>query len=190
MLTHIGTQEIETPRLWLRCFTREDAPSAWANWAGDEAVQRMYREPVYATPEEARDLLSKYIAGYESDDYYRWGVFEKKSGECIGQAAYFHVDSKNHCGEIEYCIGRAFQRQGYCTEAVLANMAYGFEKVNMHRVQITHMAGNEASKGVILKCGLTYEGTLRDYFRDDGAYVDRLYYSMLENEWKNLRRIQ
>ena len=191
MLTHIGTQEIETERLLLRRFTQEDAAAVWANWAGDEAVQSRYREPVYATLEEAQGLLAKYIAWYdESEAYYRWAVIEKKSGECIGQAAYFHIDSKNHCGEIEYCIGQAFQRKGYCTEAVRAIMGFGFEKVNMHKVQITHMAGNGASRGVILKCGLAYEGTLRDYFRDDGAYTDRLYYSMLEGDWITLRGIQ
>jgi len=190
MLTHPGTQPIETPRLTLRPFEPGDAPSVHANWAGDEAVQRMYREPVYATLEETQGLLAKYIAGYENDDTYRWAVIEKASGECVGQVAYFHMDNQNHYGEIEYCIGRAFQRKGYCSEAVRAIMGFGFEKINLHKVQITHMAGNEASRGVILKCGLTYEGTLRDSFCDDGIYTSRLYYSMLESEWKNQRRIQ
>jgi len=184
MLTHCGTQPIKTERLLLRAFAMEDAPCVHANWAGDEAVQRWYREPVYATLEETQDLLAKYIAACEKEDCYRWGVFEKVSGECIGQVAYFHVDCKNHYGEIEYCIGQAWQRRGYCSEAVRAIMRFGFEKVNLHKVQITHMAGNEASRGVILKCDLTYEGTLRDYFCDDGIYTDRLYYSMLECEWR------
>jgi len=184
MLTHTGTQPIETERLLLRQFTREDAPSAWANWAGDEAVQNWYGEPVYATLEEAQGLLAKYIAGYENNDYYRWAVIDKSSGECIGQVAYFLVDTKNHFGEIEYCVGQAFQRRGYCTEAVRAIMAYGFGKVHFHKVQVCHIPANEASRGVIRKCGFTYEGTLRDYFYGAGAYTGRLYYSMLENEWK------
>jgi len=190
MLTHCGTQPIEIERLLLRAFEPGDAPSVWANWAGDEIVQRWYGEPVYATLEETQGLLAKYIAACESEDCYRWGVFEKASGECIGQVAYFLIDSKNHFGEIEYCIGRAFQRRGYCTEAVQAIMAYGFEQVGFHKIQITHRVGNEASRGVILKCGLTYEGTLRDYFYGNGAYCNRLYYSMLESEWENRRGIQ
>jgi len=190
MLTHIGTQPIETERLLLRRFTQEDAASAWANWAGDETVQNWYGEPVYITIEETQGLLAKYIAGYENEDYYRWGVFEKTSGACIGQVAYFLVDTKNHFGEIEYCIGQAFQRRGYCAEAVRAIMAYGFEKVHFHKVQVCHVPANEGSRGVIRKCGFTYEGTLRDYFYGGGAYTDRLYYSMLEGEWTNNLRIQ
>lgn len=183
MLTHCGTQTIETERLLLRAFWMENAASAWTNWAGDEVVQGWYGEPVYATLEEAQGLLQRYIAAYENEDCYRWAVIEKTSGECIGQTAYFLVDSKNHFGEIEYCIGQAFQRRGYCTEAVRAVIAYGFEQVHFHKVQVCHVTANEASRGVILKCGFTYEGTLRDYFYGNGAYSDRLYYSILESEW-------
>ena len=191
MLTHIGTRPIETSRLLLRRFTQEDAPSVWTNWAGDETVQSWYGEPVYATLEDTQGLLAKYIAAYdESEACYRWGIIEKVSGECIGQTAYFLVDSKNHFGEIEYCIGQAFQRKGYCAEAVRAIMAYGFERVRFHKLQVCHVPANEASRGVIRKCGFTYEGTLRDYFHADGGYCDRLYYSMLEREWKNDRGIQ
>ena len=186
MLTHCGTQPIETERLLLRAFEMSDAPSAWANWAGDEAVQSWYGEPVYATLEEAQGLLAKYIAAYdEGEACYRWGIFEKSSGECIGQTAYFLVDSKNHFGEIEYCIGQAYQRRGYCTEAVRAIIAYGFDKVHFHKVQVCHVPDNKGSRGVIRKCGFTYEGALRDYFYGGGSYDDRLYYSMLESEWKN-----
>jgi len=187
MLTHLGTQPIETERLLLRAFEMSDAPSVWKNWASDAASQALLSEPVYATLEETQALVQRYIGQYDCADRirYRWAIIVKSSGECVGQVAYFWVDTENHFGELEYCVGRAFRRQGYCTEAVRAIMAYGFEQIHFHKIQICHKAGNEPSRGVILKCGLTYEGTLRDFFFMDGAYVDRLYYSMLESEWKN-----
>ena len=190
MLTHLGTQPIETERLLLRAFESGDAPTAHANWASDAASQALLCEPAYATLEETQSLLEKYITAYENEACYRWAIIEKNSGACIGQTAYFLVDSKNHFGELEYCIGQAFRRRGYCTEAVRAAMAYGFEKVNFHKIQISHKAGNEPSRGVILKCGLTYEGTLRDFFFIDNAYCSRLYYSMLQSEWRGTKRIQ
>ena len=189
MLTHTGTQKIETPRLLLRRFEMSDAPTARANWAGDAASQALLLEPVYATLEQAQGLLAKYIAAYENEACYRWAIIEKASGECVGQIAYFLVDSKNHFGELEYCIGQAFRRRGCCTEAVRAAMAYGFEKIHFHKIQVCHMEGNEPSRGVILKCGLTFEGALRDFFFIDGTYCSRLYYSMLQSEWHALNRI-
>ena len=131
------------------------------------------------------DVLEKYINSYQKNDYYRWAIIEKNSGECIGQIAYFLVDNKNNFAEIEYCIGSDFQCKGYATEATKAVIKYGFNKINLHKVQICTKTINKPSKRVIEKCGFTYEGTLRDYFYMDGEYVGRLYFSMLKSEFES-----
>ena len=136
MLTHTGTTAIETERLVLRRFEYSDNEAMLKYWIADEKIQSMYSEPVYTTKEEVKELLDKYIGSYEKEDYYRWAVTEKNSGECIGQIAYFLVDSKNHFAEIEYCIGADFQCRGYATEATKAVIGYGFDRMNLHKVQI------------------------------------------------------
>lgn len=184
MLTHIGTKIIETERLILRRFEYADDDAMLKNWVADEKIQSLYSEPVYSTKTEVKGLLDKYIGSYEREDYYRWAVIEKASGECIGQIAYFLVDSKNHFAEIEYCIGTAFQCKGYATEATKAVIAYGFKEMNLHKVQICTKTINAPSKRVIEKCGFTYEGTLRDYFYMNGEYVGRHYFSILRSEYE------
>lgn len=183
MLTHVGTNTIETERLTLRRFKYIDDDAMLKNWIADEKVQSMYSEPVYTTKEAVKELLDKYISSYEKNDYYRWAIIERTSGECIGQIAFFLVDSKNDFAEIEYCIGSDFQCKGYATEATKSIIKYGFEKINLHKVQICTKAINKPSKRVIEKCGFTYEGTLRDYFYFKGDYVGRLYFSMLRDEF-------
>ena len=184
-----GTEKIETERLLLRKFSFSDSCDMLEYWVGDENIQLSYGEPVYSTEGEVNELRDKYISSYSSKDYYRWAVIEKKSGHCIGQIAFFLVDCKNHFAEIEYCIGSAFQRCGYATEATNAVIRFGFEKAELHKIQICHRSNNLPSKRVIEKCGFTYEGALRDYFFIDGKYYDRLYYSILRDEYyKNMRR--
>ena len=185
MLTHIGTNEIETERLILRRFEHTDDEAMLKYWIADEKIQSLYSEPVYTTKEAVKELLDKYISSYEKDDYYRWAIIEKTTGECIGQIAYFLVDSKNQFAEIEYCIGSEFQCNGFATEATKAVIAYGFDKMNLHKVQICTKTINLPSKRVIAKCGFTYEGTLRDYFYLNGEYVGRLYFSILREEYKS-----
>lgn len=185
MLTHIGTNTIETERLILRRFEYADTQAMLKNWIADEKIQYMYSEPVYSTEAEVTELLDKYIGSYAKEDYYRWAIIDKETNECIGQIAYFLVDSKNHFAEIEYCIGSAFQRRGYATEATKAVIAYGFDKINLHKVQICTRPINTPSKRVIEKCGFAYEGTLRDFFYMDGGYQSRLYYSILRNEYSD-----
>ena len=184
---HCGTLTIDTPRLLLRRFEAGDLRDMLGNWASDPAVQTEYGEPVYSTAQEAEGLLNRYIGGYSSDSFYRWAVIDRECGECIGQIAYFLVDSKNHFAEIEYCIGSQFQRRGYATEAAKAVIAYGFDRMNLHKVQICCKTINAPSRKVIEKCGLTFEGTLRDYFCMDGQYVGRHYFSILRDEYENRR---
>ena len=184
MLIHQGTQTIETERLILRRFEYSDADSMLKYWVADEKIQSLYSEPVYSTKAEVKQLLDKYISSYEKEDYYRWAIIDRVTNECIGQIAYFLVDSKNHFAEIEYCIGTEFQCKGFATEATKAIIKYGFENMNLHKVQICTKTINEPSKRVIEKCGFTYEGTLRDYFYMNGQYVGRLYISILRKEYE------
>ncbi|MCR4866750.1 MAG: GNAT family N-acetyltransferase [Lachnospiraceae bacterium] len=188
-LNPCNTEEIETDRLLLRRFAYEDAKSMLSNWAGDDCIQHMYGEPSYKTIDAVRNLLHKYIEGYNDDYYFRWAVIEKESGECIGQIAYFLVDGNNHFGEIEYCIGTAFQGRGYASEATRAVIDYGFDKIGFHKVQICVRPSNITSRRVIEKCGFIYEGTLRDYFYIDGKYEDRMYFSIIRkdsNPWEDI----
>lgn len=184
MLTHTGTQTIDTERLILRRFAYSDDAAMLKYWVADEKIQSMYSEPVYSDKEAVKGLLDKYIGSYEREDYYRWAVIEKQCGECIGQIAYFLVDNKNHFAEIEYCIGSGFQCRGYATEATKAVIAFGFDTMNLHKVQICTKTINQPSRRVIEKCGFTYEGTLRDYFCMNGKYVGRLYFSILRSEYE------
>ncbi len=183
-MEHIGTQKIETQNLILRQFTYEDNSAMLKNWIADEKIQFMYSEPTYTTKEAVDTLLNKYINSYQNNDYYRWAIIAKENEECIGQIAYFLVDTKNNFAEIEYCIGSAFQCRGFATEATKAVIDYGFSKIKLHKVQICHKSINVPSKRVIEKCGFHYDGTLRDYFYMNGMYVDRLYYSILEHEYQ------
>lgn len=185
MLNHIGTQIIETQRLILRRFSFNDDDAMLKYWVSDPEIQSLYSEPVYQTKQEVKELLGKYITSYEKEDYYRWAIISKENNACIGQIAFFLVDSKNHFGEIEYCIGSDFQRRGLATEATKAIIEFGFNKINFHKIQISHKEINMPSRRVIEKCNFTYEGMLRDYFYIDGKYVSRLYYSILKDEWNN-----
>ena len=62
MLTHIGTNTIETDRLTLRRFRYTDDDSMLKYWIADEKIQSMYSEPVYTTKEAVKELLDKNIS--------------------------------------------------------------------------------------------------------------------------------
>ena len=57
MLTHQGTQKIESERLVLRPFRYADAEDMLSYWISDPDIQSMYSEPVYTTEQEVKELL-------------------------------------------------------------------------------------------------------------------------------------
>lgn len=57
MLTHIGTDTIETERLILRKFKISDDEAMLKYWIADEKIQSLYSEPVYTTKAEVDELL-------------------------------------------------------------------------------------------------------------------------------------
>ena len=77
MLTHIGTDTIETERLILRKFKISDDEAMLKYWIADEKIQSLYSEPVYTTKAEVDELLEKYINSHQKNDYYRWAIIEK-----------------------------------------------------------------------------------------------------------------
>lgn len=184
-LNKIGTCEILTERLVLRRFSITDVNSAFKNWASDKNIQTMYGEPTYNSALEVEELLNKYISAYDNELNFSWAIATKENpSECIGQIAYFSINEENLWGEIEYCVGSAYQNKGLMTEAVKAIINFGFNKIHLHKIAISHKENNLPSKRVIEKCGFKYEGTLRDYFYNDGKFISRIYYSILDYEYK------
>ena len=47
MVKHVGTCELETKRLILRKFKRDDAVMVFNNWASDEEVTRYVAWPIH-----------------------------------------------------------------------------------------------------------------------------------------------
>ena len=74
MLTHCGTQRVETERLVLRRFELSDWKDMNQNWVSDHDIQHGYCEPTYETEEEIKGLLNSYISKYETNEAYRWAI--------------------------------------------------------------------------------------------------------------------
>lgn len=57
MLTHKGTNKLETERLVLRKFTIDDARAMYNNWSSDEEVFKYLRGESHKSLEEAKEAL-------------------------------------------------------------------------------------------------------------------------------------
>ena len=183
MLTHKGTQTIETSRLLLRRACREDADAMFRNWASDPEVTKYLTWPTYETVENAHQILDLWTNEYENSDCYQWMIVLKELGEPIGSISVVQQNDSIQEAEIGYCIGRHWWHRGITTEALTAVIDYLFLEVGINRVTAKHDPNNPHSGGVMKKCGMKYERTDRACFRNNQGICDTVRYAILRSEW-------
>jgi RimJ/RimL family protein N-acetyltransferase len=88
----------------------------------------------------------------------------------------------NHA-DLGYWIGVPYWGRGYATEAAAALVQYGFETLNLHRIQASVFAGNHASARVLLKIGMCLEGRLREHVCKWETFYDLESYGILRSDW-------
>lgn len=185
MLDHKWTAKLETERLILRKFEKEDYKAMYENWASDPEVTKYLTWPTHKNHYVTKDVLKEWIDNYFHKDYYQWAICLKEENELIGSISIMNIDESNYNCEVGYCISRKYWNRGITTEAFKSVIAFGFEKIGFERIAARHDVENTASGKVMVKCGLTYEGTLRKILKNNkGDLVDCKYYSILKDEYK------
>ena len=187
MLTHKGTQPLETHRLILRKACREDAEAMFRNWASDPEVTKYLTWPTYKNVETAHQILELWSKEYEKTDYYQWMIVLREVGEPIGSISVVRLNDRVEEAEIGYCIGSRWWHKGIMTEALTAVITYLFQEVGMNRIAARHDPNNPHSGGVMRKCGMKYEGTFRSCDRNNQGLCDAAQYAILRSEWNQPR---
>ena len=95
------------------------------------------------------------------------------------------VDINDKVGKVHigYCIGKRWWHQGITSEALTAVIAFLFNEVCVQRVEARHDLRNPHSGGVMRKCGMQYEGTMRRADRNRQGICDAAWYSILKEEY-------
>lgn len=182
-MNHIGTRTIETERLILRKSRREDAQAMFDNWASDDKVTRFMTWQTYRSVEEAVWRIDYMLGEYAKDNYYDWFIELKETGQPIGSISAVHFIDNIRLAHIGYCIGNKWWGQGIMPEALGAVIKFFFEEVGVNRVEACHDVNNPNSGRVMAKCGMKYEGTLRQSGWNNPGINDRAFYGLLREEY-------
>lgn len=108
----------------------------------------------------------------------------KETGRLIGIILYFD-DNGDSC-EIGYGIGSGFWGRGYATEAVLSFIEYCFEEKGLNTVYASFFTGNEASKRVMEKSGMTFDRFSEKELTYLDVERDLVYYSITKDRFESM----
>lgn len=184
-MTHKGTITLETERLILRRFTLDDAAEAFRNWMSSEKVTRFLSWPPHKDPGESRDYIQSVIDSYVKPDNFSWVIEYKELSLVIGSIGVNSLREDVAACEIGYCLGDRFWGKGIMPEALSEVIRFLFEEVGMNRIQATHDVRNPNSGRVMEKCGMQYEGTMRQASRNNQGICDSVMRAILKGDYSN-----
>ena len=90
-------------------------------------------------------------------------------------------------GHIGYWIDRDLAGHGYVPEAVVVVLAFAFDTISLHRVEISIIPRNRASLRVVEKLGVRSEGIAQKYLEIDGEWEDHAKFAITSEEWRRRR---
>lgn len=157
----------ETARLYLRPLNDEDVEAIFA-LRRDAEFMRFIREP-QTKRAEAENWIKLVSELWESEKIGFCAVIDKFSNEFIGWCGLWQLKETGET-EVGYAISKDFQKKGYASEAAEIFLEYGFNQLKLEKIVAVAHPENTASRRVMEKIGMRYDGIGRFYDRDLAHY--------------------
>ena len=175
--------ELHTTRLLLR----ELSPADLA------AVHRLHSLPevdefntlgIPETVAATEHLLTGWLAQREATPRiaYVLAVQRTKDHEFVGLIALNLGKATFKNAEVWYKLLPTYWGQGLTTEALTALLNFGFDRLQLHRIEAGCAVENLASVRVLEKAGMTREGRKRQVLPIRGAWVDNYFFAILKTD--------
>ena len=183
------TLPLGSPRLVLRRFALADA-DAVAAYRADPLVAR-YQDWESSSRTEAAAFIRRQrrqIPGAPG----RWtqiALALRTSDALIGDCGVF-VDADARQATVGITVARAFQGQGYATEALTVLFDHLFQDARLHRIAAEVDPRNRPSWQLLERLGMRREGHRLQSTWLKGEWSDDYLYALLQQEWRAGRSLR
>ena len=160
---------LSTERFILRRMSVDDCDDMY-----EYAKNKEVTEYLTWSPHENKGFTFEYLTylqtRYDAGEFFDWAIVSKDSGKMIGTCGFTRFDYKNDCAEIGYVINPEYHEQGIATEVLNRVIKFGFVNLALNRIECRFIEGNAASRRVMEKNGMKFEGILYDGMLIKGEY--------------------
>lgn len=174
---------LETERLILRKITIEDIEDMFEYGSNEEVTKYVTWEP-HQTLADTNAFIEFALNQYEKNDIAPWGIEYKENGKLIGTIDFVSWQPQHKIAEIGYVISQDYWGKGIATEAANEVIAFGFNKMDLVRIQARCFVENFGSERVMEKTGMSFEGIIRKGMFVKGKHQDLKMYSILIEEFE------
>lgn len=175
---------LETKRLLLREIVVTDA-SALLAIHGDADAMRWFGTDPPVDIVQAEKMIETF-AGWRQmpNPGTRWGIQRRLDGALIGSCGLFKWNRGWKSCTTGYELAQSAWGQGFMVEALSAAIAWGFEHMDLRRVEAQVNPENSASMKLLLRLGFAQEGCMREAGYWLGRHHDLLQFGLLRREYR------
>jgi len=182
-------RNLQTDRLILRPFTREDYDLVYAIAADEDTTRYLYywAKMGMTVEEDTQRFLNYAVGGWEKENIVdrEYVLVRKEDGAAVGDGSIQIIGEKE--AEIGWILLPAYRGQGYVTEMARELMRYGFEQLRVDIIYASCDSRNAASYRVMERLNMRYIETeygARKPKHEGEAPGDTLVYGITKEEWK------
>jgi len=181
---------MESEHLFILPLTEVHIPSLYEAIGSDPEI---YRWLPFSTPQNMEEF-SKILEGFIRDSAaglrVAHAVILKEGNRPIGTTSFLDLNPTHNSIEIGSTFySKDFWRSFVNTEAKFLMLSEAFEVRGVERVTLKTDSLNQRSRNAIERIGAKFEGILRHHMRrPDGSWRDSAYFSILREEWPNVKQ--
>jgi ribosomal-protein-serine acetyltransferase len=129
---------------------------------------------------DTRAYLRTVVAQREAGLGPTFGILRR--GALAGIVGYHRIDRVHRAGDIGYWLAERHQGHGVMTACCRFVVRYGFDTLDLNRIQIAAATENRRSRAIPERLGFKLEGILRQNENLYGTFVDHAVYSLLRSD--------
>lgn len=178
---------LETDRVLLRPLQLEDE-EALQLIADDDSLW-IYGLQDLSKPGELNKYIRKALEDRDNETTAVWVIIDKKTNKMAGCTRLAEISWKDERGQIGWTwLGRDFQGSGLNKEMKFLILSYGFDVLNLNRIELKADERNLQSRKALLSIGAKQEGILRQHMKIYDGYIrNTVFYSILSAEWDTVK---
>jgi len=171
---------VETARLLLRPWQPGDLERLVRLYADPQVARYVSRDGQPIPRERSVPAFEHFVEQWERKGYGPWAAVDKHSGRWLGEIGLNELPDfpGPHKVEVGWELDPSVWGRGLATEGGRAAVRYGFQVVGLERIVSATVPANVASRRVMEKCGLTFQGELF------GRGIALVWYAIDRAEWE------
>lgn len=180
--------QLTTERLVLRPLTMSDAGPLFDIFSDPEVMKYWDGSP-WQSIEEAHDYILASKASLDEPEKLVFGICDKSDHHLLGKCMLFNIHPTSRRAEVGFGVAQSSWGKGVVFEAVSALLHFGFEAMQLNRIEAEIDPENIGSARLLEKLGFEQEGYLPERWIVDGRVSDSALFGLLAKQWYSQRQV-